>query len=500
MINETRSSRSTSRRRWLNWTNVALLMSLLLLLLSCIALYHTSKPLPAGLSYDSGWHVAKEDEVELLYNLAYPGPVGVIYEEQIYSAWYEAVEQAESWIVLDMFLFNGYMNEGQAFPPLSRELTDRILLRMEEQPELQVVVISDEINTTYGSHQAEELERLREAGANITLADTDALRDSNPLYSSVWRGFIGWFGQSGRTWLPNALADNAPKVTARSYLKLLNVKANHRKVLLTEKTGIVTSANAHEASYYNSNMAIRFGGSLLTEVLEAELAVIRYSGGQVPELEPLQANGTGGRLTGEPEGDTLAVRWLTEGKIKERTLEMIQNTDPGEQLWMGMFYLADREVIDALVEAANRGTDVRLILDPNENAFGQQKIGLPNRPVAAELLERAPERLQLRWYNTTEEQYHTKTMMVVGYDRSRLTTGSTNFTERNLEDFNLEANIEISAPSDAAIMQNTLDHFRMLWNNTEADYTLPYSAYAEELPWIKRSLYGLQKLFSFTTF
>ncbi|MFS0725930.1 hypothetical protein [Paenibacillus sp. 1P07SE] len=234
MIATPKRHSGAQRRRWLGWTNLVLLISLLMLLLSVVALYHTSKPLPPGASYDSGWYEAAGDDVELLYNLSYPTPEGVGFEEQIYSAWYETVAEAESWIVLDMFLFNGYINEGQSFPALSSELTDRILARMAEQPELQVVVISDEINTTYGSHEAEEFERLREAGAYVTISDTDALRDSNPLYSSIYRTFIGWFGQSGRGWLPNLLSDTAPKVTARSYLRLLNVKANHRKVLLTE--------------------------------------------------------------------------------------------------------------------------------------------------------------------------------------------------------------------------------------------------------------------------
>lgn len=50
-----------------------------------------------------------------------------------------------------------------------------------------------------------------------------------------------------------------------------------------------------------------------------------------------------------------------------------------------MFYLADRKVIDSLVAASNRGAEIKMILDPNQNAFGQEKIGLPNRPVEEEL-------------------------------------------------------------------------------------------------------------------
>ncbi len=40
---------------------------------------------------------------------------------------------------------------------------------------------------------------------------------------------------------------------------------------------------------------------------------------------------------------------------------------------MGMFYLADRQVIKGLLKAAWRGVDIRLILDANKDAFGLEK-------------------------------------------------------------------------------------------------------------------------------
>jgi phosphatidylserine/phosphatidylglycerophosphate/cardiolipin synthase-like enzyme len=37
-----------------------------------------------------------------------------------------------------------------------------------------------------------------------------------------------------------------------------------------------------------------------------------------------------------------------------------------------MFYLSERQ-IEALKQAKKRGVDVRMILDPNKDAFGRQK-------------------------------------------------------------------------------------------------------------------------------
>lgn len=45
---------------------------------------------------------------------------------------------------------------------------------------------------------------------------------------------------------------------------------------------------------------------------------------------------------------------------------------------------------------------VRIILDPNQNAFGQQKMGLPNIPVAKELNEMGNKSSQIKWNNTIQ--------------------------------------------------------------------------------------------------
>ncbi len=50
-----------------------------------------------------------------------------------------------------------------------------------------------------------------------------------------------------------------------------------------------------------------------------------------------------------------------------------------------MFYLSERQIIKALIAAQQRGVQVRVLLDPNKDAFGREKNGIPNRQVAAEL-------------------------------------------------------------------------------------------------------------------
>ncbi|MNI09926.1 hypothetical protein D3C73_630140 [compost metagenome] len=143
---------------------------------------------------------------------------------------------------------------------------------------------------------------------------------------------------------------------------------------------------------------------------------------------------------------------------------------------------------------------IRLVLDPNQNAFGSDKIGIPNRPVAAELLEKSGNQIEIRWYNTGEEQYHTKLMLVDYQDRVTINNGSANFTKRNLDDLNLETNLEIKAPSEREVAQQVRQYFERIWTNEGAEFTLDYSAYKDETVRLKRALYALQNWLGLTTF
>ena len=138
--------------------------------------------------------------------------------------------------------------------------------------------ITDEINNFYGVYESENIKRLKENGIDLVLTDLEKIRDSNPVYAGFWRTSLKWFGTAGKGWLANPFSPDSPKVTARGYLKLLNFKANHRKVILSEKNAIVTSMNPHDASGHHSNIAFKLEGSILEDILESELQVAQFSG------------------------------------------------------------------------------------------------------------------------------------------------------------------------------------------------------------------------------
>ncbi len=95
----------------------------------------------------------------------------------------------------------------------------------------------------------------------------------------------------------------------------------------------------------------------------------------------------------------------------------------GDNIDIAMFYLADRAVIESLLAASRRGVAVRVILDPNKDAFGHAKTGIPNQPVASELVAASDGAIHVRWYRTHGEQFHTKLAMIYGPERFWLTAG-----------------------------------------------------------------------------
>lgn len=487
-----KSSRRFQRSHWVRYV-----LGLLIVWLIAVMIYQTNKPLPAGVSYKSPLYTV--DHVNFYYDLTYPAPgTGDRFTQkrQIYDRILKMIDSAQQYVIIDIFLFNDYVHKGQKYPKLSEGLANKLIERKKQVPDLKVVFITDEVNTNYNSGPNDLLEKLKKNGIDVVMTDVDPLRDSTPVYSAIWRTFFQWFGQEGKGWVPNMMATDGPDVTFRSYLKLINVKANHRKVVATENSALVSTGNVHDASAYHSNIAFEVQGPIIGDILKSEQAVIDLSGSSVQLPTYQEPAGTATQPKGEVQ-----LRYITEGKVFDRLLEAIADTKQGDTLWMGMFYLADKDVTSGLMEASKRGVKIQLILDPNQNAFGQDKIGIPNRPVAAELKNASSGKIDVRWYNTTDEQYHTKMMYIDKASGNDLIIGgSSNFTPRNLKDYNLENDLWISAPGDNDLMTGVNKYFTMLWNNKGEEYTLPLSAYQEDTTWLKDIAYRLQLILGFTTF
>lgn len=268
-------------------------------------------------------------------------------------------------------------------------------------------------------------------------------------------------------------------------------------MVLSENTALISSGNVHDASAYHSNIALEVQGPILADILQSEQAAANLS-----EAGPLLSRTPDFKQQALPAGEPqLEVRYLTEGKVYKYALDDIKATGQGDVIWMGMFYLADDGIIDALLAADARGAEVRLLLDPNQNAFGRDKIGIPNRPVAMELNRKSKGNVAIRWYNTGKEQYHSKLLFIAkAAGNSIVLGGSTNFTARNLDDYNLENNLWVSVPQGQPLYAEMESYFNRLWNNEGAEYSLPLKEYQSEITWIKYLLYRMQTRLGLTTF
>ena len=234
------------------------------------ALYHRYKPLPAGLGVTGPW---RSGQVELLADLTYTADGKSRSDQQIFTAVEGVIERAASFLVLDMFLFNSDYDRssGRTYPALSQRLTEALLAKRAAAPDMPIVLITDPINTFYGSYSLPHLERLRAAGVQVVETRLEALRDSNSAYSGFYRAVLTHLSELPAV-LPNALAPGGPRVSANAYARLFNFKANHRKVALSEAEAVVASANPHDASAPNSNLGLRVraaGDSGLTQEFSA---------------------------------------------------------------------------------------------------------------------------------------------------------------------------------------------------------------------------------------
>jgi phosphatidylserine/phosphatidylglycerophosphate/cardiolipin synthase-like enzyme len=451
------------------------------------ALWNLYKPLPDGVSVRGTIVETPLNQLQFLSDVTGADVFGApVVRQQIFDSVIGLIGQSRDYLVLDFFLFNdqrGAALEAKPHRELSVELRDALLARKRAMPQMHILVIADPINDVYGGLPSRDLAALRGAGIDVVTPDLDALRDSNAIYSAFWRLTMSWWSDgSGEADLPNPLDAGPDRVSLGAWARLLNFKADHRKVIIGDDgkggiTGIITSANPHDASSLHSNVALKLSGEALAPLLDSELAIAAQAGWK-GNLDPSPAPAAAAI---SPE-NAARVQILTESEIGAAIVRNFAGARVGDSIDIAMFYLSERSVIQALLAAAKRGVAVRVLLDPNKDAFGRTKNGIPNRSVATELAAASDGAIKVRWFRTHGEQFHSKLVAMRTATEFWFTLGSANLTRRNLEDFNLEANVAASVPLNADIATQITAWFDSLWNNhgpPELEYTAEFGAYAD---------------------
>ena len=477
----------------LNWSRrhyVSVLIGLLTLGYLSSAVYHTYKPLPEGLDFTGKLRHA---EVKFIADQTYMDAQGKQQQQHhIFDEMLKMIDEAQTTIVLDMFLFNQEVGESTLLQrQLTQQLTETLILKHGVQPNIEIKVITDPINSVYGGVMPQHYQKLRAAGINVIETDLTPLRASNPLWSGFWYICCQGLGNNvEKGWLPNPFGNE--KITLRSYFNLFNFKANHRKTLVVDTAqgwkALVTSANPHDGSSRHSNVALIVTGNTAIDVLKTEQAVGRMSKGDIPMV-----------IVGEFEAEKSLpqVQLLTEKAIYQATLTLIKTAKPQQQIDLAMFYLSERQIVKALIAAHQRGVKLRVLLDPNKDAFGRQKNGIPNRQVASELNAAG---ITVRWCNTQGEQCHSK--MIIKHDaaQAELILGSANFTARNLKNYNLESDLRVLGAAKAPVFNDANQYFDTAWSNLDGkNMSVTYSQYADESQ-LKYALYRLMEWSGLSTF
>ena len=483
----------------------------------------TIKTPPLGINYESP--IRETENAEFHYDLTYLDKDGNIqYDRNLWDATYKVIDNAKDYLIVEMFLFNDlYNKDKEHFPEFAKEYTERLVKKQKENPNLKVYILADENNNFYGAFEHPFITSMKNAGINVIIVDIFKLKDTFPWYSPFWRTFIKPMGNpQNKGWITNFYGDMWPKLTIRNLLRALNVKADHKKVFLNEKEVVVSSANIHDPSYFHENIAIYTDGSIVKDVLHNLQLVARFSDSEINidgsdmgtenimnftsndkiETDEKTLNPENQKENNEEqmnkkeneqnvkkntsinleknnisdiEGQTYKIQYLTEGAIGKHLDTDIDSLKAGDELLMGMYFLADKGVIDRLINAANRGVKIRIIFDRSRDAFGMSTNGLPNKPVSKKLKKKTKGKIEIKWYFTNNEQYHTKITLMKKTDGNVIiNAGSANLIKKNIRGYIMDANFRILTTQNSKISKDIYEYFDRLWENKDGLFTLNF--------------------------
>jgi hypothetical protein len=188
------------------------------------------------------------------------------------------------------------------------------------------------------------------------------------------------------------------------------------------------------------------------------------------------------RLDRTTKGENLVrAKFVSEGEIKPEVIRLLDQSKADDDIRIQMFYLSEPTVVEAIARAANRPgrtKPILMLMDPNKDAFNSIKDGSPNRQVTAHLLKNSPN-IQVRWYATHGEQNHAKVMSITNAKTGKfeIIEGSCNWTSKNMNGINMEANFVVE--SSSRLVGKFNNRFDILYGNKEAgqQYSLDYSAF-----------------------
>jgi hypothetical protein len=417
---------------------------------SC-AVWNSVKPLPPGTHVSSLPARLAESQVDFIDDDSRHG--------ESLRRELEAIGRAERLIVLDQC-------------PLAHELTTQLLLRKRHRPNIKIMLVTDPRNAVYGGTPAQTLSTLEAAGIIVARTRLTRLRDSNPLYSSVWRLGVAWWSDP---------FDEVPgEISLSSTLRSRNLKANGRQLLVADdgaggwtsivlsapatggtgiaistggpvSTGIAAGAGISPGALANvalASVGLEIRGQLARDIVASELEIAAWStdDDRLPTAPPMESRGVG----------TIDARFLTEGALHTALRDVIALAGKGDSIDVVARAFDDRRMLEAMLRAAARGARLQLLLGS----------GSPQTLAAAgELVHSSAGNIEVRWQTAAIEARYA---VVRHRGDAWIDLGSANFTRRGLGDLDLTAGIELHMPVRSAPARAAIDLFAKEWSSAAA--------------------------------
>jgi len=267
------------------------------------------------------------------------------------------------------------------------------------------------------------------------------LRDSNPLYSGLWRLAFGWWSDP---------FDETPgRATLPALARSRNSKSDQRQLVVADDgsggwNAIIAPAGA------TASLTLR--GPLARAIIAGELQVAAWStdDDRLPVGPSMDDRGVG----------SIDARFLTEGAIESALFDALGAAGSGDRLGIAVENFSERRLIAAALRAAARGASLQVLLARNRE---------PNQAVADELLRSGGGRIEIRWYLGSDAASLPKLLLFRHGDDMWMNLGTANYTRRNLGDLNLAASVELRMPARAAAARAITEYFSEAWSVAAAD-------------------------------
>jgi hypothetical protein len=355
-----------------------------------------------------------------------------------------------------------------------------------------LALITDKVSTRYGGIVSQPLEALRAAGTLVVETDMNAMPDSNLFYTSFWRPFFSWWGNSPKGgWLMDPIAMSQKEFTLRTWLSFFNMKANESHILFADSpvgkevklVTLFSSADISAPRGSTGATALEVDDKVWSEVLRRETSIFDISGSGLPSY--------GGSEIDDASG-TLRATMIDTGRLRSKLISLIGEMKQNDHLYIASRFISDRAIIGALKDAANHNVVIQIILDPNDSVMGQKLYGMPNRPVAKELTGGTSGGITVKWCDP--RQLPCEARMILGETASStfMLVGSADLTRRDTAGFNLESVVLVEGVHDFTASREAKVHFNRLWANDGGDYTVPYEAFADDSIW-RSSVYRMME-------